>query len=118
MALMDRSIWFFFFIAGLAVWRIAHMMHAEDGPFDLIVRLRTVFGRSFLGSLMDCFYCLSVWIAAPAAWLLGRDWPEWLLLWPALSGAAIFMEQVHALLKNKNDRLTMPLYEEDPEDES
>jgi hypothetical protein len=114
MALMDSNPLFFFLITGLAVWRITHLFHAEDGPFDFIVRLRTVLGQPFFGTLMDCFYCLSLWIAAPAAWLLCRDWPEWLVFWPALSAAAIFMEQGRALLQNRIDSSAMPSYEEEP----
>jgi hypothetical protein len=40
---------------------------------------------------MDCFYCSSVWVAAPFAFVLGARWPERLLLWPALSGGAILL---------------------------
>ncbi len=114
MAPIHSNPWFLFLITGLAVWRITHLIHAEDGPFDLIARLRSVSGQGFFGTLMDCFYCLSLWIAAPAAWLLGRDWPEWLVFWPALSATAIFMEQGHDMLKNRKDPSAMPLYEEDP----
>jgi hypothetical protein len=42
----------------LCVWRITHLFQAEDGPWDVIVRLRRVAGDSFVGRLMDCFYCL------------------------------------------------------------
>ena len=56
----------------LGVWRITHLLQAEDGPWDVIVRLRRAAGDGFWGSLLDCFYCLSLWIAARfAAWLGG-----------------------------------------------
>ena len=45
-------------------------------------------------TLLDCFYCLSVWIAAPFAIWIGVDWSERLLLWLALSAAAILLERV------------------------
>lgn len=115
MASLSTSSWFSFFLATLAVWRVAHLLHAEDGPFDMLVRLRCVLGQGFWGTLMDCFHCLSIWIAAPAAWFLGQSWPERLVMWLALSGSAIFWELLHALLEKWNERLTLtPLYTEDP----
>lgn len=78
----------------LAVWRITHLLNSEDGPREILARFRQVLGNGFWGELLDCFYCLSLWIAAPFAWWLGEDWKERLLLWPALSGASILLERV------------------------
>jgi len=78
----------------LAVWRVTHLLQAEDGPWNLIVRLRKFAGNGFWGQLLDCFYCLSLWIAAPFAWFLGQGIKERLLLWLALSGAAILLERI------------------------
>ena len=77
----------------LTVWRITHLLFAEDGPWDSVVRLRRLAGTGFLGALLDCFHCLSLWSAAPFALLLGGDWMERLLLWPALSAGAILLER-------------------------
>ena len=81
-------------IAMLAVWRITHLFYAEDGPWDLLLKLRRAAGEGFWASLLDCFYCLSLWVAIPAAWLLGTSWKQRILLWPALSGAAILLERI------------------------
>lgn len=83
----------------LAVWRITHLLQAEDGPWDVVVRLRARAGDGFWGALMDCFYCLSLWIALPFALLLGASWIEQALLWPALSGGAILLERATAQRK-------------------
>ncbi|MBZ5523142.1 MAG: DUF1360 domain-containing protein [Acidobacteriia bacterium] len=83
-------------IATLAVWRVTHLFWGEDGPWDVFVRLRRLAGDSFFGSLLDCFYCLSLWIAAPPAWLLGHTWLERGFLWLALSGGAILLERISA----------------------
>ena len=83
-------------LGALAVWRITHLLHAEDGPLDVFVRLRQWAGPGFWGQLLDCFYCLSIWIAAPCAWLIGQTWGERLFLWPALSAAAILIERITA----------------------
>jgi hypothetical protein len=77
----------------LCVWRLTHLLHAEDGPWSLLLRLRRAVGNGFWGGLLDCFYCLSLWIAAPFALLLGQGWRERLLLWLASSGGAILLER-------------------------
>jgi len=78
----------------LAVWRITHLLQAEDGPWDLIVHLRRAAGNGLWGKLLDCFNCLSLWIAAPFAIWLGAGLADKLLLWLALSGAAILLERI------------------------
>jgi len=83
-----------FLLASLAVWRLTHLLVAEDGPSHLMVRLRQRVGNNFWGSLLDCFYCLSFWMSLPFTLLLGGQWREWVLLWPALSAAAILWERV------------------------
>jgi hypothetical protein len=79
-----------FTVAALAVWRVAHLVAEEDGPFNLVARARA---RGELGELMDCFYCLSLWAAAPLAPAVAprrRDLP---VAWLALSGAACLVER-------------------------
>ena len=83
-------------LGALTVWRVTHLLVDEDGPWKIIARVRGRLGASVLGELMDCFYCLSVWIALPLAWILAPVWSERLLLWPALSAAAILLERVTA----------------------
>ena len=82
------------FVLGiLGVWRLTHLLNAEDGPGGIFVKLRTLAGSSIGGGLLDCFYCLSIWVALPFAFVLGGSWPERLLLLPALSAAAILLER-------------------------
>jgi hypothetical protein len=83
-----------FLLGVLSVWRITHLLQAEDGPGDGVVRLRRSVGEGFWGQLLDCFYCLSVWIAAPFAIYLGEKLSDRILLWPALSAGAILLERV------------------------
>ena len=64
-------------LAVLATWRVTHLLASEDGPADIIVRFRRLLGQSPLGTLMDCFNCLSLWVAAPAALFISRRPVEW-----------------------------------------
>ena len=97
---------FQYVLASLAVWRLTHLLNAEDGPWQMLARMRRLAGAGFWGDLLDCFYCLSLWIAAPFAWRLGAAWTERLLSWLAISGAAILLERATAPAQ--------PAYLEDP----
>jgi hypothetical protein len=85
---------YWFALAVLGVWRVTHLLNAEDGPWNLLARLRRRVGSGWRGSFLDCFYCLSLWIAIPPAYYLGAQWKERLLLWPALSGGVILLERI------------------------
>jgi hypothetical protein len=74
-------------VAILATWRVTHLLAAEDGPWEMIAKLRRWIG-------IDCFYCLSLWTAPVFAYLVGTGWKEWLLLWPAISAGAILIERL------------------------
>jgi hypothetical protein len=102
------------FLALLTVWRITHLLEAEDGPWDIAVRLRWAAGHGFWGKLLDCFYCLSLWVAAPVALLLGRTWWDRALLWPSLSAGASLLEQA----TNPTLRTQRALFAEDPAEEN
>jgi hypothetical protein len=81
-----------FAVAALATWRVTHLLAEEDGPFDAIVRARAALGASQAGRLMDCFDCLSLWVAAPLApRRAGRDR---VVGWLALSGAACLIQRM------------------------
>ncbi len=82
----------------VAVWRLTHLIVAEDGPFELIIKVRKSAGNSFLGKLMDCFYCLSIWIALLAASCSANTFNELILLTLYYSGLSILLEK----FTNKN----------------
>ena len=83
-----------FVLCTLAVWRLTHLLACEDGPFDTVVRLRRRAGGGLFGSLMDCFYCLSIWISLPFAFLLAGDWITTAVTWLALSGGASLLFKI------------------------
>ncbi len=108
-------------VAGvLAVWRITHLLALEDGPFDAVLRLRRALGNRALGRLMDCFYCLSLWVALLAALGIAAlsNTPTvgaTLLLWPALSGGALLLQRAtqHADAANEASTPAKPGPKED-----
>jgi hypothetical protein len=87
-----------YLIVAIVVWRLTHLISSEDGPFNLIIKARKIAGTTFLGTLMDCFYCLSIWIGLLCACLISKCWQEIVLLTLYYSGASILLEK----LTNKN----------------
>jgi Protein of unknown function (DUF1360) len=96
----------------LAVWRVTHLLSFEDGPANLLTKLRARLENGLLGNLIECFYCLSVWVALPFAFVVGESLQGQLLLWPALSAGAILLERTTA-----REVYSPPvIYHEDPEE--
>lgn len=90
----DWSPWFCFLVAVLATWRLARLVAREDGPFEIVVKLRRRAADGFAGQLMDCPYCLSLWLAAPFAFALADTALAWLAAWLAISGGASLIENL------------------------
>jgi hypothetical protein len=83
-----------FVLAVLATWRVTHLLASEDGPGDIIFGFRKLLGQSLAGNLMDCFNCLSLWLAAPAALFVSRRPAEWVMSWLAISGGSCLLERL------------------------
>ena len=96
----------------LVVWRITHFIQVEDGPWQVLLVLRRFLrARGWRGPL-ECFYCLSLWVAPIVALSVGREWSYRALLWPALSGGAILLERVGSAAEEPT-----PFFHEDTEEE-
>jgi hypothetical protein len=92
--MFDAPLWFRFLIAILATWRVTHLLSSEDGPGDIIIRIRRRLGKSTWGQAMDCFYCLSLWTAAPVALIVCTEVSEFVPAWLAISGGACLLDRV------------------------
>src|SRR5262249_3432216 len=102
----------------LSVWRLSHLVSEEDGPWDLLFRMRRKLGQGFWGSLLDCFYCVSLWISAPAGYWIGTGWSERVLLWLSFSARATLLQEcvcagdrpttIHVEEKESNNVLLRP----------
>jgi len=89
---MERGSALWFAIGVLAVWRVTHMLHLEHGPWGIVARARAGAERVGIGDLVRCFFCLSLWIALPAAYWLAASWAGRIAMWLALSAGAIIIE--------------------------
>jgi hypothetical protein len=85
--------WMGFVLGALATWRLTHLIAYEDGPWDVIAKLRKMAGPGVLGKLMDCFYCLSLWVSAVVTVAIATSVKDGFLMWLGLSGAACLLDR-------------------------
>jgi hypothetical protein len=90
----DSEFWAKLVLAILATWRLTHLLSREDGPADLIARARAALGDGLWGKMLDCFQCLSLWVAAPIALWVAATPLDACLVWLAVSGAACLCERI------------------------
>ncbi len=68
-------------LSALATWRVGYFIINEDGPFDIMDRIRIFvgvkyattgqpYGHNIFSKLISCFYCLSVWLSFGIWWLV------------------------------------------------
>jgi Protein of unknown function (DUF1360). len=89
----EAGIGFRFLLAVLATWRVTHLMTREDGPAEMIYRMRRRMGAGFWGQLMDCFLCFSLLVAAAMAFFVASHPAAWVVSWLAISGGASLLER-------------------------
>jgi len=93
-------------MAALAVYRLALMLACEDGPIYIFKKARRAIGqwaargavddeiRLSLAELVNCPYCLGVWLAAGVTVLV--RWPskagDLFLTWLGLAGAQAWLQ--------------------------
>jgi hypothetical protein len=82
-----------FIIQSLATWRLTALLVYEDGPAGVFHALRAA--SETVNGPLHCFWCTSVWTAAVIVLVVRR--PS-LILWLALSAAAIFLEEAKTRL--------------------
>ena len=91
--------WIWIVLAVLAVYRAAHMIALEEGPFGLFARLQAATARqaNWFQRGVNCVLCLSFWLSAPAALLLQwHTWQEYVLLWLGIAGAVVVLQKLLA----------------------
>jgi hypothetical protein len=92
---MDPSqFWISFVLAALATWRMTHLLVYEDGPGNIVARLRALLPGSLIRALAGCFGCLSLWVAAPFAFFVSTRILDTVVAWLALSGSAFLLERL------------------------
>lgn len=102
-----------FLVFGLATWRVASLLVEEDGPWDLLGRLRyrlgvrydeesQPYGTNVLAKALTCVWCLSLWvgIAWSVLWLCAGQHALWAALPFAFSAVAVVLNGVTKWSRN------------------
>lgn len=95
----------------LAVWRVAYALHAESGPWDALSKTRRWVARVTSVRVLDCFYCLSTWVALGATFVTDAGWLERAFWWMAVAGGAALFQRV------TEDRRVAEYHEDPPKKE-
>ncbi len=102
-------------LPALAVWRLTHLVWAEEGPWRVVARMRELAKAKGVRSI-DCFYCLSLWMAAPFAVLVAGSVGSGVVDWLAFSGAAILIERATAAAVEPDTPPPVAQWEELPDE--
>ena len=93
-AMGDPGFWARLVLGVLATWRVAHLLASEDGPAALVARLRLWLAASPAGRWLDCFGCVSLWVAVPFAVYVTGVTADTAVSWLALGGGAFLLERL------------------------
>lgn len=89
----------------LATWRVSSLLAREDGPYDVLHKLRYHLGVRYneysephsdkmLGQLVLCIWCNSIWVGLVIAILADpMNYFSYTIVPLALSGGAILVEE-------------------------
>ena len=95
-------------IAALAIYRVAHMIAYEDGPFDIFLQLRdramVRFGRyHWITNGVHCPLCVSFWLS----WFVPLS-PHWLLIGLAIASIALILHTIKSAIDRVAPDLEQP----------
>jgi Protein of unknown function (DUF1360) len=93
-AVGEGDFWTRFVLAALAAWRITHLLAREDGPWNVVARVRARMGSGVAGQMMDCMLCLGLWVAIPLTFFVTGEPERWLVSWLAIAGAAGLLDRI------------------------
>jgi hypothetical protein len=97
-----------FTLCALTVWRVAHLLTSENGPWDLVLKMRAALGFGLLGRLMACFYCLSLLASLPPALWMSSSRAGFVIQWMALSAVACLLEKTTQKSQGKFNLYPLP----------
>ena len=97
---------FSFVLTALAVWRLSSLLVNEDGPGDILSKIRVLVGVEYdeysrpyatnvLAGILTCVWCCSIWVSLIGSVLTNpRNFTEYLRNALALSAGAIIIEEI------------------------
>lgn len=93
-------------VLALACWRLTSLAVSEDGPYDVLAKMRSkigvrydehsqAYGANIVAEAFTCAWCLSVWLGAALVicYALAAEITVWLSLPFALSAVVVLLGQ-------------------------
>ncbi len=92
-------------LIALATWRVSSLLVFEEGPFMLLVKMRSLLGvyydeyskpqgKNVIARALTCVWCSSIWVALGFTVLYFYGLAFWIAMPFALSAAAIIIERI------------------------
>lgn len=89
-------------IVGLTVWRISSLLVREDGPYDVLAKVRhtagvrydeysRAIGQNVIAKALTCVWCISIWVAGGAALFISDNVVNFLVNTLSMSAIAIIV---------------------------
>ncbi|MBK8627014.1 MAG: DUF1360 domain-containing protein [Saprospiraceae bacterium] len=85
--------WFWLVISILTVWRLTSLLCYEEGPFKIFNKVRRYLYKLNLGSLVECFHCMAIWVSICIVVLMYPIKFEIFLIIFAVAGGASIIER-------------------------
>ena len=93
-----------FVLSSFACFRLAELIAVDDGPGDIMIKVRAWFGaydldddgepKTSIGRGIICPYCIGIWLAFFLAFAVAPlDW-RMLLWWFAIAGGQAFLQGI------------------------
>jgi len=104
-----------FILVALATWRLSSLLVKEDGPGDILGKLRAKagvkyddfsrpYGNNVLAGILSCVWCCSVWVGFVTGVLLKpRNFADYLAKALALSSSAILIDEILLYIGQQHD---------------
>ena len=103
-------------VATLATWRLTKLLCHEDGPYDVLLRLRGLLVRLGAERLVTCFHCASLWIALAAVLAIYEVGWQSIPLTLAVAGGASVVQHALDALAGRADQAGFPR-DDDPDED-
>jgi len=94
------NVWLRVVLAIAAIYRVAQYIYLDDGPFDLLFKLRDRLGtydlddeglsKTGVGRWFACYHCIAKYLAVPAglAVMFPATWSDMILMVLGIAGLA------------------------------
>lgn len=86
--------WYWLVVSVLVTWRLSCLVCYDEGPFQVMVRVRAFFYSLGWNSLIECFHCVALWISLLVGLLVMDPCVEVFFVVLAIAGGSSMVERL------------------------